>query len=172
MNMQEAFDQGDFLGVADSASLASTPEEKLLVAVAMLKIGRVTEALDSFRDISDQVKKLSKAFLYMAQIHRDRKEPETAKFCIERYAVFYPDDDEALAILQDQEEEPASLVDDDSPELAGVYAAQGHFEQALDIYVNILRKGVVDQETEKEARKVQTMYIIKTLEGWLERLRA
>jgi tetratricopeptide (TPR) repeat protein len=171
MDMQEAFDQGDFLGVAESAHLARTPEEKLLVALSMLKIGKVSDALGFFREISDLVIRLSKSFLYMAQIHHEKNEPETAKFCIERYLIFYPDDDEAYALLHAKDEEPPMVVDA-SPELARVYAVQGHFEKALDIYVNLLRNGDLDQEAEKEARKVQTMYLIKTLEGWLEKLHA
>jgi tetratricopeptide (TPR) repeat protein len=171
MNMQEAFDRGDFLSVADSAPVARTPEERLLVAISLFKIGKVSDALDLFRELSDLVKKLSKSFLYMAQIHRDRNEPETAKFCLERYALFYPDDDEAEALLREADEN-APLVGGASPELARIYAAQGHFAQALDIYADLLQKGDQVPETEKEARRVQAMYIIKTLEGWLERLRA
>lgn len=171
MDMQEAFDRGDFLSVADSAAVARTPEEHLLVAISLLRIGKVSDALDTFRVLSDLVKKLSKSFLYMAEIHLDRHEPETAKFCLERYTLFYPDDDEAAALLQEQEEEAAPMVDGASAELARVYAAQGHFEQALDIYVNLIQSGDKDPEIEKEARKAQSMLIIKTLEGWMEKLR-
>jgi tetratricopeptide (TPR) repeat protein len=171
MDMQEAFDRGDFLTVAGSAQAAITPEEKLLVAISLFKLGKASDAMAFFREISDQVMKLSKVFLYMAQIHRDRGEPETAKFLLERYAHFYPDDDEAQGLLEENEEEP-SLVSGTSPELARIYAAQGHFEQALDIYVSLLGSETRDPELEKEARKAQGMHIVKTLEGWLEKLRA
>lgn len=170
MNMQEAFDRGDYLGVADSAPAAATPEEKLLVAVSLLRIGRASEAMEYFRELSDLVKRLSKAFLYMAQIHGDRGEPETAVFCLERYALFYPDDDEAAALLEEREGE-APLVADASPELARIYASQGHYEQALDIYVSLMEKGALEPEMEREAHRVQSMHVVKTLEGWLERLR-
>ncbi|HNY64465.1 MAG TPA: hypothetical protein PKM41_03440 [Deltaproteobacteria bacterium] len=171
MDMHEAFDRGDFLTVADSASAARTPEEMLLVAVSLYKLGKLGDAMDYFRELSDLVMKLSKGFLYMAKIHRDRGEPETARFLLERYAHFYPDDDEARDLLEDNGEEP-SLVSETSPELARVYAAQGHFEQALEIYVSLLDKGLHDPEIEKEARRAQSMHIVRTLEGWLERLRS
>ena len=58
MNMQEAFDRGDFLSVAEAAHAAATPEEKLLAAVSLLRIGRASEAMESFRELSDLVKKL------------------------------------------------------------------------------------------------------------------
>jgi tetratricopeptide (TPR) repeat protein len=170
MNMREAFDRGDFLSVAELAPAARTPDEKLMVAVSLLRLGKTGDAMDYFRELADLVKDLSKAFLYMAQVHRDRNEPETAKFCVERYLIFYPDDDEAYALLHGEEEE-APMVGAASPELARVYASQGHFEQALDIYVELGKAGQLDTETEREARKVQTMHVMKTLEGWLERLK-
>ena len=170
MNMQEAFDRGDFLSVAEAAPAAATPEEKLLAGVSLLRIGRASEAMECFRELSGLVKTLSKAFLHMARIHRDRGEHETAVFWLERYALFYPDDDEAATLLEERAGE-APLVGDASPELARIYASQGHYGQALDIYASLREKGALEPEEEREARRVQGMHVVKTLEGWLERLR-
>lgn len=169
MDMQQAFDRGDFLAVVESADKAGSPEEKLLVGISLFKLGKLSEAMEVLREVSDTARELARAFFFMAQIHMERGETESAQFCIDQYIPFYPDDDEALDILQSGQQLPP-LISEPSLELAKLYAAQGHFKEALDIYVDLLKTSMSDPEVRKEARRVQAMYIIKTLEGWLEKM--
>jgi hypothetical protein len=56
-------------------------------------------------------------------------------------------------------------------DLARVYAQQGHFEQALDIYTQVDHLGVLDEAARRDAMNVQNHYLMKTLESWLVRLK-
>jgi len=167
--MNEAFERGDFLAVVESADVAFDPKEKLLVGISLFKLGRLSDAMKVFLEISDIVSDLAKVFYYMALIHKEKGNLDSARFCLEQYTPFYPDDDEALGILDTGQEEQ-ELVSEPSMELARIYAAQGHFEQALDIYRDMLKDSALDPETKKEAHRVQAMHIIKVLDGWLERV--
>lgn len=169
MDIQQAFDHGDFLTVVESAEKAVSPEEKLLVGISLFKLGKLSEAMEVLREVSDTARELAKAFFFMAQIHMERGEAESAQFCIDQYIPFYPDDDEALDMLQSGRQMPP-LISEPSLELARLYANQGHFKEALDIYVGLLKAQEEEPDVRKEARRVEAMYIIKTLEGWLERM--
>ncbi len=170
MDMQEAFDRGDFLGIIEAADEAVNPEDKLLVGISLFKLGRLADAMKVFNGISDLMSELAKSFYYMALIHKERGNMESARYCIGQYTPFYPDDEEALEIIESGKAEP-ELVSVPSLELAKIYAAQGHFEQALEIFVHLLQQNDSDPEMRKEAHRVQTMHIVKTLEGWLERMK-
>jgi tetratricopeptide (TPR) repeat protein len=170
MDIRTCFEQGKYLEIADAPAQSRTPEEDLMVGISLFKVGRETDAMAVFREISDRVRDLARAFFFMALVHRGRGDFDAARSCIETYLSFYPDDDEALDLLQDEQEE-APLMNEASPELAKIYAGQGHYSQALEIYAQLLKKSGDDPKVRKEADRVQRMYLIKTLEGWLERTR-
>jgi len=170
MDIRKAFEQGNFLEVADAAAEARSPEEDLMVGISLFKMGRETEAMDVLRGISDRMGELARAYYYMALILKNRGDVEAARSCIGTYLAFHPDDDEAQDLVEGGEEQ-APLMDEDSPELARLYAGQGHYRQALDIYSRLSKNPGCGHEIRKEAARVQNMYLIKTLEGWLERVR-
>jgi tetratricopeptide (TPR) repeat protein len=174
MDIRTTFEQGAFLEVADAAALAQTPEDRLMVGISLFKVGRETDAMVVFRELADRVRDLARAFYYMALIHRGRGETDAAKSCIDLYLHFYPDDDEALDLFPEEDGEGAEvppLMSEASPELAKIYADQGHYGQALGIYSRLLKGSDPDPQVRIEADRVQAMYLIKTLEGWLERTR-
>ncbi len=174
MDIRTAFEQGAFLEVADAAADARTPEDQLMVGISLFKIGRETDAMEVFRELEGRVRELARAYYYMALIHRGRDEIDAAKSCIDLYLPFYPDDDEALDLFPEEEGTGggmAPLMSEASPELAKIYADQGHYGQALEIYSRLLKDPDPDPQVHKEADRVQTLYLIKTLEGWLERTR-
>jgi tetratricopeptide (TPR) repeat protein len=150
MDMQEAFDRGDFLGIIEAADSAVNPEDKLLVGISMFKLGRLSDAMKVFNGISDLMSELAKAFYYMALIHKERGNMESARYCMSQYTPFYPDDEEALEIIEADRAEP-ELLSVPSLELAKIYAAQGHFEQALEIYLHLLKDNDGDQEMNKRS---------------------
>ena len=173
MDIRKAFEQGAFLEVADAAPDAPSPEDQLMVGISLFKVGRETDAMAVLRTLAGRVSDLARAYYYMALIHRGRGENEAAKSCIDRYLSFYPDDDEALDLFAEEEKdgEAAPLMSEASPELAKIYADQGHYGQALKIYSRLLKNSDPEPQMRREAQRVQTLYLIKTLEGWLERTR-
>jgi tetratricopeptide (TPR) repeat protein len=169
-NIAKAFEQGDFLQVVEAAGEARSPEEELMVGVSLFKVGRETEAVEVLTRVSRRAAELARAYYHLAVVHQGRGEIDQARSCLELYLAFYPDDDEALDLLQDEGDmEP--MVDEASPMLARLYANQGHYRQALEIYARILSGPDTTPELEREARKVEAMHVVKTLEGWLERAR-
>ncbi len=170
MDMLEAFEKGDFLQIIESADSVKGPEEQLLLGISLYKLGKHREAMKVFLKLSDTVRDLAQVFYYMALIHKEKGDLDSARSCIEDYSHFYPDDDDALEILQSGREE-APLVSVPSLELAKIYAAQGHFAQSLDIFATLLKSSPLDPDVRKEAEKVQAMHVIKTLERWLERMK-
>lgn len=173
MDIRTAFEQGAFLQIADAAADALTPEDQLMVGISLFKVGRETDAMAVLRALAGRVRELARAFYYIALIHRGRGESEAAKSCIDLYLPFYPDDDEALDLFPEEDSvgEMAPLMSEASPELAQIYADQGHYGQALEIYSRLLKDPDPDPQVRGEAERVQTLYLIKTLEGWLERTR-
>ena len=111
-----------------------------------------------------------KAHYYMARIYSQQGDMESAQECLRKYSCFYPDDDEARDILETPEESK-TLLSEPSLGLAKIYAQQGHYEEALDIYARVLKTPGQEPELKKEALHVQDMYILKTLETWLERIK-
>lgn len=170
MDMLKAFERGDFLQIIESADKASGPEDQLLLGISLYKLGKHRNAMKVFLKLSDTVRDLAQVFYYMALIHKEKGDMESARSCIEHYTHFYTDDEEALEILESGREQPP-LVSVPSLELAKVYAAQGHFAQSLEIFVNLLEESPSDPDVRKEAERVQTMHVIKTLERWLERMK-
>jgi len=170
MDIRKAFEQGKFLEIADAAPESRTPEEDLMVGISLFKVGRETDAMAVLSGIIERVRELARAYYYMALMHRDRGDGEAARSCLESYLSFYPDDDEALDLLQEDQDE-APLMNEASPELARIYAGQGHYRQALEIYSHLLKTSAGDPQVRREADRVQRMHLIKTLEGWLERMR-
>ncbi|HVN72819.1 MAG TPA: tetratricopeptide repeat protein [Desulfomonilia bacterium] len=169
-NVKKAFDEGRFLDVVRAAKSRKNPEDRLLLGIALFKLGRQGEALDILSNIADLSQTLIKSFYYMALIHLQKQDDVHAKSCLQKYLAFYPDDDEARDLL----EKPSAsdmLMKEPSLELAKVYAQQGHFEQALDIYTQVDKLAGLDEVARGEAREVQDLFIMKTLQGWLERLK-
>jgi len=169
-NVKKAFDEGRFLDVVRAAKSRKNPEDRLLLGIALFKLGRQGEALDILSDIADLSQTLIKSLYYMALIHLQKKNDTQARDCLQKYLAFYPDDDEARDLL----EKPSAsdmLLKEPSLELAKVYAQQGHFEQALDIYSQVDKLTGLDDTSLREAQEVQNLFIMKTLQGWLERLK-
>lgn len=170
MDLKKAFDEGRFFDIVSAAPSPSSPEEKLILGISLYKLGRDEEALSVFDEIAREAEKMMKALYYQGLIYRQQGDLERAKHCLSRYALFYPDDDEAQDIL-DAPEEEGSLLSEPSVELAKIYAMQGHYEEALDIYARVQQTAALAPDVRKEALGVQDIYILKTLETWLKRLK-
>jgi len=169
-NVKSAFEEGRFLDVVRAAKYRRNPEDRLLMGISMLKLGREADALDVLSKIADQADGLIRSFYYLAVIHKQRGDEEQARACLRKYLAFYPDDDEARDLLEEPQA-TGDLMKEPSIELAKIYAQQGHYEQALDIYNEVDRLAGLDDETRREAGDVQDLFIMRTLQGWLERLK-
>ena len=169
--VQRAFDEGRLLDVVRAAKTRKNPEDKLLSGISLYKLGRFSEALEVLDKVSDQAQSLVRALYYLSLIHRKRGDNDRARICLERYLTFYPDDDDAKDHLEAGVADYDELMKEPSVELARVYAQQGHYEQALDIYNQVNHLGVLDDAARRDALNVQNLYLMKTLEGWLVRLK-
>jgi len=170
MDFKKAFDEGKFLDIVSAADSAATHQERLMLGISLFKLGRDNEALRIFDEIASDVEQLVKVHYYMALVYSQQGDMESAQQCLKRYTAFYPDDDEAQEILSTPEDKD-SLMSEPSVDLAKIYAQQGHYDEALDIYARVLKKPGQEPEIRKEALHVQDMYIMKTLETWLERIK-
>ncbi len=169
MDMVKAFDEGDFLAIIENAAAAVSTEERLMLGIAYYKSGREQDALQVLEGLNIELEKLSKGLFYMGRIYAGIGEPDKARQSLERYLVFYPDDDEARDLLDAADDEPCEMLEEASAELGLLYAQQGHYVEALDVFEKVLETED-NEELRAEARKTQEKYIIKTLETWLERL--
>jgi tetratricopeptide (TPR) repeat protein len=170
MDFKKAFDEGKFLDIASQAQSAVTSDEKLILGISLFKLGRDNDALGIFDAISRELEHMVKALFYMARIYSQQGDMDSAGECLRKYTAFCPDDDEAHDILESPADKD-TLVSEPSVELAKIYAQQGHYEEALDIYSSLLKSSDQPPEVNKEARNTQDMYILKTLETWLERIK-
>ena len=169
-NVKKAFDEGRFLDVVRATKSRKNPDDRLLLGISLYKIGRYSEALDVLEKIAGQAQGLMKSFYYLGLIYHQRNDDAQAKACLHKYLTFYPEDDEARDLLEKPEAKEV-LVNEPSLELAKVYAQQGHYEQALDIYDQVKKMNGLDDLVRQEAGETQDLFIMKTLQGWLERLK-
>ena len=128
------------------------------------------EALDILGKVAGQAEGLMKSFYYLALIYNQKEDVLQAKAYLQKYLAFHPEDDEARDMLE-QQEVPEMLMKEPSLELAKIYAQQGHYEQALDIYAQVGSITGLDDTALQDAGNAQNLYIMKTLHGWLERLK-
>jgi tetratricopeptide (TPR) repeat protein len=168
--MRKAFDEGRFLDVVQGRNLCKSHEQKLMLGISLFKLGRTQEAFAILEKIGEKTEHLAKVFYYLALIHKSRGDEETASSYLQKYMVFYPDDDDALDQIDSRESESESLLKEPSVQLAKVYAQQGHYEQALDIYSQVDKITGLDDDALKDAHQVENLYIMKTLQGWLEKV--
>lgn len=168
MDIKKKFEEGRFLEIAGMSDFLTSYEERMILGKSLLKLGRDTEALTVFQEMYREIEHRIKSLYYIADIHQRLGSDETARFYLERYLAFCPEDDEA-ADLMDVVQEPPMMMEP-SLELARIYGRQGHYAQALDIYAGLLMTSM-DPEVKNEALKVQNLSIIKTLEQWLGRIK-
>jgi tetratricopeptide (TPR) repeat protein len=168
--IKKAFDEGSFLEVVQGRGLCKSPEQKLMLGISLFKLGRTHEALKILEGIAEKARKLTKAFYYLALLYRDLGEEDTAKDNLQKYLAFNPNDDEACDLLDSPYNGTETLLKEPSVQLAKIYAQQGHYEQALDIYSQVDKKTGLDTGAFEDALQVQNMYIMKTLQGWLEKV--
>ncbi|HHO75880.1 MAG TPA: tetratricopeptide repeat protein [Deltaproteobacteria bacterium] len=171
MDFEKAFDRGEFLEIASASDRVRTSRERLILGISLFKLGRNSEAMSVLKEIEEEIEHLVKALYYMARIHSRQHEYDAAELALIRYTAFYPDDDEARDILERPDENEEGMVSEPSAELARIYAQQGHYEEALNIFADLLKTSAQDPELKKEALKVQDRYLLKSLEQWLERLK-
>jgi len=172
MDLKKAFDEGKFLDIVTASQSATTKQERLMLGISLFKLGRNEEALSVLDEIAKDVEHLVKSLYYMALIYSQQGDFDSAEHCLNRYTAFYPDDDEARDILEKPAKKTSEgMVSEPSVELAKIYAQQGHYEDALNIYADILKTSADDPGLKKEALKVQDLYLLKNLEKWLERLK-
>ena len=169
-NVKIAFEEGRFLDVVRAAKYRRNPEDRLLLGISLFKLGREGDALDVLGKVAGQAEGLMKSFYYLALICNQREDVLQAKAHLQKYLAFHPEDDEARDLLE-QQEVPEMLMKEPSLELAKIYAQQGHYEQALDIYAQVDKTGGLDDSALQEAGSAQNLFIMKTLHGWLERLK-
>ena len=169
VDIRKAFEEGRFLDIVGSSDFLTSYEERLTLGKSLIKLGRDSEALAVFMEMSREIENRIKSLFYIAEIYHRLGDEESARFYLARYLAFRPDDDEAADLMEAVQETPMMM--EPSLELARIYSRQGHFSQALDIYSGLLMTSM-DPEVREEALKVQNLSIIKTLEGWLERLKS
>lgn len=168
--VKKAFDEGRFLEIVQSAEQCILPEDRLMLGISLFKLGRSHDALDVLDAVAAEAERLTKAFYYLALLYRQRGDDGIATDCIQKYLALYPEDDEAHDFL----ESPGTaevFIREPSLQLAKIYSQQGHYEQALDIYAQVDRMAGLDREAFREAQKVQDMHILKTLQGWIEKVK-
>ena len=168
MDIKKAFEEGRFLDIAGSSDFLTSYEERIILGKSLVKLGRDSEALAVFQELYREIEHRITSLFHLAEIHQRMGDDESARFYLERYLAFRPDDDEAADLMDAVQEGPMMM--EPSIELARLYGRQGHYAQALDIYAGLLLTSM-DPEVRNEALKVQNLSIIKTLEGWLERLK-
>ncbi len=169
MDIKSCFESGDYLEVVGKRSELVSQEDRLMLGISLYKLGRKREALDVLASLEDELEVLAKGLFSLAKLRQELGDPNGARRSVERYLAFYPDDDDALDLF-DEAQEVDEFVSEGTPELGMIYAQQGHYEQALDIFAKAIRDGA-DESLKVQAVKTQDMYIVKTLESWLERLR-
>ncbi len=167
MDIKKAFDEGRFLDILDASHAITSPEDRLLLGISLYKLGKTHEALDVFMKIYFHIDFLSKALFYIGKIYKETGDEDLAEQFINNYLVFRPDDDEAKDLLASGR---TVLMEMPSVELARLYTKQGYFEKAVDIYAKLFDASD-DPSMKKEALAAQGLYIIKSLEGWLEGMR-
>lgn len=168
--VKQAFDEGRFLEIAQSAGKCILPEDRLMLGISLFKLGRSSDALDVLDALAAEAERLSKAFFYLALLYRRRGDDSTAAACIQKYLAMYPEDDEAHDFLESPDTQE-SFLREPSLQLAKIYSQQGHYEQALDIYAQVDQTTGLDRDAFREARMVQDMHILKTLQGWIEKVK-
>jgi tetratricopeptide (TPR) repeat protein len=168
--MRKAFDEGRFQEVVQGRNLCKSHEQRLMLGISLFKLGRTEEAFGILDKVAEKTENLTKVFYYLALIHKGKGEEETSRVYLQKYLAFNPNDDEALDLIDPQESESESLVKEPSVQLAKVYAQQGHYEQALDIYSQVDKMTGLDDEALKDAHQVENLHVMKTLQGWLEKL--
>lgn len=170
MNLRKIFEDGRYEDVVAEAAGLRGAEERLMLGIALFRLGRAQEAYDVLDGLAREAEDLVRGMLYLARICRQRGDVERARMYAERYLAFYPDDDEALDLLE-EEPEAVAFVGAPSVDLARIYVQQGHIEQALEIFAALLENDPGDEALQKEAREVQNRHTVRILEGWLERLK-
>ena len=168
--IKKAFDEGRFVDVVQGRSLCKSPEQKLMLGIALFKLGRSQEAFNILVRIAEKTQILTKAFYYLALLYRHRGDEDIAKDCLHKYLAFNPNDDEAYDLMNPPGSGTETLVSEPSVQLAKVYAQQGHYEQALDIYAQVDKMSGLDNDSLEDAHQVQNLHIMKTLQGWLEKV--
>jgi len=169
MNVRKAFEEGRFLEIADSGEVMTTPEDRLILGIALFKVGRENDAAGVFERLSSEIRERAKALYYLTLLSRKRGDYAKAQLYLDQYRVFFPEDDDALELLESGDDEQP-LVSVPSLELAREYARQGHYEQARDIYARVLESTGYDPEIAREGRRIENLFLLKTLHGWLERV--
>jgi len=168
MNIKQAFHDQQYLEIVNVSDNLTSAQDRLMLGISLFRLGRHDEALCVLNKLSDEAQELVKSLFFMGKIYQQKGDMDAAKQCIQRYLVFYPDDDEAYDVIQ-APQDVADMMSMPSKELAQLYAQQGHFEQALDIYANLL-KDSPDENIRDNAIEIQDMFIKRTLEHWLERV--
>lgn len=141
----------------------------MLLGMSYQNLGRDQQAMSVFEGLAREIDNRVKSLFHLARIYDRQGNREAAQETIKKYLAFCPDDDEALDLLQDEEED-GPFIQEASLPLAQLYARQGHYKEAVDIYA-ALKLGEMDGQIRQEARQAERQYIIKTLESWLERLK-
>ncbi len=168
--IRKAFDEGRFLDVVQGRNLCKSHEQKLMLGISLFKLGRTQESFTILERVAEKTEQLTKVFYYLALIHKSKGLEETARDCLQKYLAFNQDDDDALDLMEPREDQSEALLKEPSVQLAKVYAQQGHYEQALDIYAQVDKMTGLDPDALKEAHQVENLYIMKTLQGWLEKV--
>lgn len=168
VDLKQAFEEGRFLDIAGMADYLTSYEERLILGMALEKLGRDSEALTVFQELYREIEHRIRSLFHLARIHDRQGDHESARFYLERYLAFCPEDDEAADLREAVQERP--MLMEPSIELARLYTRQGHYRQALDIYAGLLMTSM-DEETRQEALRTQNLFIIKTLEQWLTRIK-
>lgn len=168
MDIKKAFAEGKYLEIIEAADGIATTREKIILGMSLMKTGDYQQAALILAGIEAQIDEIIDALKQLGVVYAKMGEADLSRRCIERYLAFKPDDDEAMDLLEGGAEDV--LVSGQSIELARIYAAQGLYEQALDIFAS-LEEIKTDAEIRKEATDVQRMFIIRTLEEWLGRLK-
>jgi tetratricopeptide (TPR) repeat protein len=168
VDIKKAFAEGRYLEIIEASNEISTTRDKIILGMSLMKMGEYQQAALILAGIEAQIDEMVDALKHLGAVYAKMGEADLSRRCIERYIAFRPEDDEALDLLEGVPE--SEMVSGQSIELARVYAAQGLYEQSLDIFA-ALDEIRTNAEVKKEATEIQKMFIIKTLEEWLGRLK-
>lgn len=168
VDIKKAFAEGRYLDIIEASSEITTTRDKIILGMSLMKMGEYQQAALILAGIEAQIDEMVDALKHLGTVYAKMGESDLSRRCIERYIAFRPEDDEALDLLEGTPE--TEMVSGQSIELARVYAAQGLYEQSLDIFA-ALEEIRTDAGVKKEATDIQKLFIIKTLEEWLGRIK-
>jgi predicted Zn-dependent protease len=170
-----------------------------LLAEAYMEVGSIGQAEAELKRATSQVEQLIPIFKTLAQTYVQQKRTEEAIVPLTRYLAHYPQDKDAIDLLNriqvpaEQEVEKGKPADPvlATPELAEIYFNQGQIHEAIKAYEDILSRNPEDRGSAQRLKELNAFLkdqsgdlpaeavsdrakkekMVKILEKWLPRIR-